>query len=339
MNDEVLNNKLFAICHEIVCDLLRQSASEVENSTSDLSTNFQNLAQSTGRQSGVIDKLIHMVNHLEHNDGAISLADFMSMMEHNISDTISKIVNISENAMTLAFAMEDVVEQLDGIEQFVQKVNKINKETRMLALNATIEAARAGDAGHGFAVVANEVKEVSMQVDSMANEMQTQITQISKTLRAGRETLGKVAGMDLSSNITARSKLDELMKAMLKQNEKITSTMQESSEVIKQISGQIAYMTVGIQFQDRNTQIIDNVINLLLSIREHEMSPSENELPDNAQAALEQLTNKITLSAFKNMIFEKAASKGIEVSHSNSSNISIFNNNHASEATDDIELF
>jgi methyl-accepting chemotaxis protein len=339
MNDEILNNKLFAICHEIICDLLKQSANEVENSTSDLSINFQNLASSASQQCTVIDRLVHMVNYLEHNEGSISLTDFMRMMENNISDTIGKIVNISENAMTLAFAMEDVVEQLEGIEQFVQKVNKINKETRMLALNATIEAARAGDAGHGFAVVANEVKEVSMQVDSMANEMQTQISQISKTLRAGRDTLGKVAGMDLSSNITARSKLDELMQAMLKQNERITSTMRESSEVIKQISTQIAHMTVGIQFQDRNTQIIDNIINLLLSIRAHELNPDEHILSDIPQEALEKLTNKITLSAFKHMIFEKAASKGIAVEGSGNSNINLFHNKQTAEASDDIELF
>jgi methyl-accepting chemotaxis protein len=339
MNDEVLNNKLFAICHEIICDLLRQSTSEVENSTSDLSVNFQNLAKSAGSQCSVIDRLIHMVNYLEHNDGSISLTDFMRMMEFNISDTISKIVSISENAMTLAFAMEDVVEQLEGIEQFVQKVNKINKETRMLALNATIEAARAGDAGHGFAVVANEVKEVSTQVDSMANEMQTQISKISKTLRSGREILGKVAGMDLSPNITARSKLDELMQAMLKQNERITLTMQESSEVIKQISSQIAHMTVGIQFQDRNTQIIDNVINLLLSIRAHELNPDEHILSDVPQEALEQLTNKITLSAFKHMIFEKAASRGVPIKNITSANINLFNSKQPTEENDDIELF
>jgi methyl-accepting chemotaxis protein len=339
MNDST-NNQLFAICHETICDLLKQSAGEVENSTGDLSNNFQVLAKSANQQGAVIDRLISMVNFLEHHDGDISLSDFMKMMDKNITDTIEKIVTISENAMTLVFAMEDVVNQLEGIEQFVQKVNKINKETRMLALNATIEAARAGDAGHGFAVVATEVKEVSTQVDVMAHEMQTQINAISKTLRSSKQMLGTVAGMDLSSNITTRTKLDELMQAMLKQNERISSTMHESADMIRQISTQINNFTMRVQFQDRNSQIIENVINLLSTIREYELQPGN--LPEEPQAALEQLTQKVTLSAFKNIIFTAAAKKGLQVQPASGS-MALFNSQAAQEAEnaeeDDIELF
>ena len=338
MNDST-NNQLFAICHETICDLLKQSASEVEHSTGDLSNNFQVLAKSASQQGLVIERLINMVNFLEHHEGNISLSDFMKMMDTNITDTIEKIVTISENAMTLVFAMEEVVNQLEGIEEFVQQVNKINKETRMLALNATIEAARAGDAGHGFAVVATEVKQVSNQVDVMAHEMQTQINAISKTLRSSKQMLGTVAGMDLSGNITTRTKLDELMQAMLKQNERISITMHESADMINQISTQISNFTMRVQFQDRNSQIIENVINLLSTIRQYELQP--NSLPEEPQAALEQLTQKITLSAFKNIIFTAASQKGLQVQASNGS-MALFNSQAAQEVSteeDDVELF
>jgi len=107
---------LIAICHETICDLLQQSAQEVENSTTDLSNNFQGLAKTANEQSVVMEKIMQMLLCLEHRDGNMSLSDFILMMDHNIADTIQKIMNISENAMTLVFAMEDVVEQLDGIE-------------------------------------------------------------------------------------------------------------------------------------------------------------------------------------------------------------------------------
>jgi methyl-accepting chemotaxis protein len=338
MNDST-NNQLFAICHETICDLLKQSASEVEHSTGDLSNNFQILAKSASQQGLVIERLINMVNFLEHHEGNISLSDFMKMMDTNITDTIEKIVTISENAMTLVFAMEEVVNQLEGIEEFVQQVNKINKETRMLALNATIEAARAGDAGHGFAVVATEVKQVSTQVDAMAHEMQTQINAISKTLRSSKQMLGTVAGMDLSGNITTRTKLDELMQAMLKQNERISITMHESADMINQISTQISNFTMRVQFQDRNSQIIENVINLLSTIRQYELQPDS--LSEEPQQALEQLTQKITLSAFKNIIFTAASQKGLQVQASNGS-MALFNSQAAQEVSteeDDVELF
>jgi methyl-accepting chemotaxis protein len=236
--------------------------------------------------------------------------------------------------------MEDVVEQLDGIEEFVQQVNKINKETRMLALNATIEAARAGDAGHGFAVVATEVKEISMQVDTMARQMQSQISRIATTLRNNRQLLEKVASMDLSSNITAKEKLDELMDGLFQQNKKVSSTMQESSTTVKSLSSQIGHFTMGVQFQDRNSQIISNVISLLNAIRAYEANPESYPLPDNPHDALEKLTERVTLSAFKQMIFEAAAAKGIDVRLQQHKNIALFNSTAQEvHADDDIELF
>lgn len=331
---------LIAVCHETICELLQQSAQEVEHSTTDLSNNFQGLAKTANEQSSILEKIEEMLMFLEHRDGKMSLPEFISLMENNVQDTIQKIMGISENAMTLMFAMENVVEQLDGIEQFVQQVNKINKETRMLALNATIEAARAGDAGHGFAVVATEVKEISTQVDTMAREMQSQISRISQTLRTNRELLKKVASMDLSGNITAKEKLNELMGALLQQNKKVGSAMQESSSIVKSLSSQIGHFTMGVQFQDRNSQIISNVVALLNAIRAYEANPDAYPLSEDPHTALELLTQHVTLSAFKQMIFEAAAAKGIEVQLQHHKNISLFSSiGQNAPIEDDIELF
>jgi methyl-accepting chemotaxis protein len=331
---------LIAVCHETICDLLQQSAQEVEHSTTDLSNNFQGLAKTANEQSSILGNVEKMLLFLEHRDGKMTIPEFINLMDNSIQDTIEKIVSISENAMTLMFAMEDVVEQLDGIEEFVQQVNKINKETRMLALNATIEAARAGDAGHGFAVVATEVKEISTQVDTMAREMQSQISRIALTLRNNRQLLEKVASMDLSGNITAKEKLSELMNALLQQNKKVGHAMQESSTIVKSLSSQIGHFTMGVQFQDRNSQIISNVIALLNAIRAYEANPEANALPDDPHAALETLTKHVTLSAFKQMIFEAAAAKGVDVQLEQHKNISLFASAQTNaDVEDDIELF
>jgi hypothetical protein len=56
------------------------------------------------------------------------------------------------------------------------QINRITEETRILALNALIEAARAGDAGNGFAVVAQEVKRVSERVQTIASQLNTELS-------------------------------------------------------------------------------------------------------------------------------------------------------------------
>ncbi|EWY40489.1 chemotaxis sensory transducer [Skermanella stibiiresistens SB22] len=64
---------------------------------------------------------------------------------------------------------------LDVASKKVSLIEDITRRTKMLAMNARIEAARAGDAGRGFAIVANEVSEISIQVNSITRELRSEI--------------------------------------------------------------------------------------------------------------------------------------------------------------------
>ncbi len=328
-----LNHKAIDVCYDLLCDTLISAADDVENSTSEVSTNFRGLAELANQQGGVLDKLVTTLSSLEHKGSTITLEEFILMMDDNISDTINKIVEISANAMSIAFTMEGVVEQLADIQNFIYQVNKINRETRILALNATIEAARAGEAGKGFAVVADEVKQVASQIDNMAHEMQNKITAISNTLKSGQDTLGAVAGIDMSANINARADLGELMHSLLKQNENVSEIMQESSRSVKEVYSQICRLTMGVQFQDRNSQIMHNMVLLIKAMRDHEKDPITNTLPNDTVAALDKLAEPITLSAIKQKLFETAQKHGIDVSGR------IIAPANVVDDDDDIELF
>ena len=85
-----------------------------------------------------------------------------------------------------------------------REIRAITGQTRMLALNATIEAARAGDAGRGFGVVANEVKAVSTQIDQLASTMESELRGALDAVRAvGGRMAQELRGqrlMDLALN-------------------------------------------------------------------------------------------------------------------------------------------
>lgn len=83
-------------------------------------------------------------------------------------------------------AMQDSLEQkakgdqlIDEVDKMFEVIRGIAKKTNILSMNATIEAASAGEAGKGFSVVANEVKDLSNQVDKITREMRDKIKRLA----------------------------------------------------------------------------------------------------------------------------------------------------------------
>jgi methyl-accepting chemotaxis protein len=87
----------------------------------------------------------------------------------------------SEEAKTIIAAVEQLTSSVDHINNVSNLIREIAAQTNMLALNATIEAARAGAAGRGFGVVAQEVKQLAAQTEKATSDIAQQLSAIEKT--------------------------------------------------------------------------------------------------------------------------------------------------------------
>ncbi|MCH5149796.1 MAG: hypothetical protein J1G30_03935 [Spirochaetales bacterium] len=79
--------------------------------------------------------------------------------------------------------VKDLAEQIKEISSLVKNIQDISEQTRLLSFNASIEAARAGAAGKGFRIIANEVKALSDSITVLSNSIDTKISEMQKSVR------------------------------------------------------------------------------------------------------------------------------------------------------------
>ena len=103
--------------------------------------------------------------------------------------TTASIQQLNQRLSDTSDALERVSQQGQQIQSVVDTIRGIAEQTNLLALNAAIEAARAGEAGRGFAVVADEVRSLAYRTQGSALEIQPMIAELQVGARESVNTL------------------------------------------------------------------------------------------------------------------------------------------------------
>lgn len=151
-----------------------------------------------------------------------------------LEDVRESIVNLSHNLQHSCGQIEQLNLKSTGIGKILAVIREISEQTNLLALNAAIEAARAGEAGRGFAVVADEVRQLASRTQASAQEIQHMIEE----LQTGSQEA--VSRMQLSQQQGVQS-----MEIAQQANERISAVIQRVSEV----DGQIQSVAVATEEQ------------------------------------------------------------------------------------------
>jgi methyl-accepting chemotaxis protein len=192
---------------------IADSSNQLASASEELSTVTEDATRGLHQQSLEIDQAATAVNEMTaaveevaRNAVATSQASGESdrIAQHGrqqVQQTVASIAHLAEDVTDAGEQVQTLAQKVYGISKVLDVIRSVAEQTNLLALNAAIEAARAGEAGRGFAVVADEVRALAHRTQSSTQE----IEQLVGDIRQGTDQA--VAAMQ-GSNSRAQTTLE-----------------------------------------------------------------------------------------------------------------------------------
>jgi methyl-accepting chemotaxis protein len=209
--------------------------STVQTFTHDLQKQEEETTVTTSTIGHVTTTLLDITGKADSSSRIFSETQDVSRRgRETVQQSVSKINGIAESMNTIEERMQHLSGSLADIAGFVETIQGIASQTNLLSLNAAIEAARAGDAGRGFSVVAEEVRKLAENAANASQQIQTLITQIQTETRETGEATRLGAQAVQGGRDTIRQAGVSLEEIMQTANQSASISMEISRALVQQ---------------------------------------------------------------------------------------------------------
>ncbi|ANN29306.1 TPA: methyl-accepting chemotaxis protein [Vibrio vulnificus] len=175
-------------------------------------------------------------------DQAHTATDLTHSVNEAIEKSASEIVNMREEMDHVNQEMHILVGEGDKITTVLNVINDISEQTNLLALNAAIEAARAGEQGRGFAVVADEVRNLAVKTSQSTEQIQKNIVALGNATNSVEQELSRIASLlektasRVSESQHSVNQVQELISIISDRNGQISQATEEQRQAVEEIS-------------------------------------------------------------------------------------------------------